>query len=365
MRNLTLRPSGLFVNAPPPEVPGFAAGTTVHTWDHREAFLKEGIYLCPAYDKDPNLPVKRGKNKVTKSCEFISSGKPCRVCWERPDVRVSYQLHISIRPKPEQLRKGRLISDVIASQADMSPEFLYKQPKPKYREKEKSFLLEGGINLTSENVIAYPNELLGKYVYDSRLHPTLFSITGKMNALSLSTQGGHPSVTGGVCHMATEREIRKLQRTEFNEMKYPNLATRPKGVGLVCASCYATGNRYIYTMNIKQKASVRKWLEQGLARGEGFVGSSLAKAFKFMQTALRSGFEAIPGVTLGQVVRINPGFFRFFDSGDLGDHPADLFEEFLNFASQCPDTMFWLPTRTWVYRNVRKDLAKLYKEYAR
>lgn len=81
--NLVLRPSALFLNALPPRVPGMAAGTMVMTDGRGADMLQavEGIWKCPAYFG--------GK---TESCTENHSG-PCRVCWDRPDLPVSYMYH--------------------------------------------------------------------------------------------------------------------------------------------------------------------------------------------------------------------------------------------------------------------------------
>lgn len=67
--NVTLRPSALFFNAPAPRIPGFAAGTTASPAD-----LDDDTWTCPA-------PGQGGK------C------LDCRVCWDAPEMPVSYHQH--------------------------------------------------------------------------------------------------------------------------------------------------------------------------------------------------------------------------------------------------------------------------------
>jgi len=62
--NVTVRPSALFFDAPPPRIDGFAAGTTATT----------GGFSCPA-------SLQGGE------C------RDCRVCWDEPDREVSYHKH--------------------------------------------------------------------------------------------------------------------------------------------------------------------------------------------------------------------------------------------------------------------------------
>jgi Gene product 88 len=62
--NVTVRPSALDVGAPSPIVPGLAAGSTVNG----------GGFQCPAIHQNHEC-------------------RDCRVCWNSPDVPVSYSLH--------------------------------------------------------------------------------------------------------------------------------------------------------------------------------------------------------------------------------------------------------------------------------
>lgn len=65
--NVTVRPSALAIDDDPPSVPGLAAGAAVHTPGrcHQDAFPCPGACI-------PNN---------------------CRVCWDRPEIPVSYPLH--------------------------------------------------------------------------------------------------------------------------------------------------------------------------------------------------------------------------------------------------------------------------------
>jgi hypothetical protein len=62
--NVTVRPSALFFNAPPPRIPGFAAGSTA----------SDGEYTCPAPDQG-------------NACGS------CRTCWSEPQLEVTYRAH--------------------------------------------------------------------------------------------------------------------------------------------------------------------------------------------------------------------------------------------------------------------------------
>jgi hypothetical protein len=73
-----LRPSALFIDTPPPVVPGLAAGTTVLATVNR----MKGVYRCPALDGDGTCA----------SC-VTPQGKPLFICFTRPDIAVGFPLH--------------------------------------------------------------------------------------------------------------------------------------------------------------------------------------------------------------------------------------------------------------------------------
>jgi hypothetical protein len=91
--NLTLRPSALFVNNPPPTLPGFSAGS----------MCARGIQLDPLYDKQGNLvrpPVVRLPDGVWDcpayaggSVEHTCIAQGCRACWDEPNRPVNYREH--------------------------------------------------------------------------------------------------------------------------------------------------------------------------------------------------------------------------------------------------------------------------------
>ena len=352
-RNLTVRPSGLLINELPPMIPGLAAGTAVHTWDQRERFRKAGVHICPAYDISPEQKKAKRGQKISKSCEYNETG-PCRVCWNHPEIPVSYQLHPPSMPRAEQAARRKTMFELMLANANVSPDLAMRPFTPKWVEKTKTFDLMNGPALYVKNM-AYPQHLHGPQIKDGDCTPALFSITAKMNALSISTPAGHPSVTGGCCPMASLAHLKKLQKGNFKNIAYPSLSNVKDQARIVCSLCYATGNRYIYLANARQKAAMMRWMNLNIDK-KNFIGESLAHAFKFAQEWLRSSFSGVPGTTWGRIVKINPDYFRFFDSGDLGDHASALFEEILHFTSSCPDAKFWLPTRTWVYGAHREHM---------
>lgn len=71
--NLSLRPSALFTSAPPPAIPGMAAGST--SIDGR---MDAPVWNCPAYEGDGD-----------HSCAAAG----CRVCWSAPRKPVNYLTH--------------------------------------------------------------------------------------------------------------------------------------------------------------------------------------------------------------------------------------------------------------------------------
>jgi hypothetical protein len=157
--------------------------------------------------------------------------------------------------------------------------------------------------------------------------------------------------------MGTEREMRRLQASKdgFALIGYPNLASRPKGQPLICANCYATGNRYIYKTNVKQKAANAAWIDQYVGQ-PGTVAQGLVSAISHMTAFLGSASEPVPEMTNSRLLKIDPEYFRFFDAGDLGYHASDLLNEIIAMAISLPMVKFWLPTRTWVYAEVRQHI---------
>lgn len=71
-KNLTLRPSALFIEARPPKIPGLDAGSMSRLGD-----AEKPIWNCPAYKSDEH------------SC--ASAG--CRVCWVSGRTEVNYKTH--------------------------------------------------------------------------------------------------------------------------------------------------------------------------------------------------------------------------------------------------------------------------------
>jgi hypothetical protein len=81
-RNLVIRPSALFVNSPPPMLPGCSAGSMCakgRQIDSGVVTLPGGVYDCPAY--------------AGESIHHTCAAKNCRVCWEEPTVPVNYREH--------------------------------------------------------------------------------------------------------------------------------------------------------------------------------------------------------------------------------------------------------------------------------
>lgn len=78
--NLIVRPSALYFNEEPPYVNGLAGGTSVCV----EGRKKIGVYQCPAYSYE---------EKTCASAEGPDGDKPCRVCWDYPDMEVNYPPH--------------------------------------------------------------------------------------------------------------------------------------------------------------------------------------------------------------------------------------------------------------------------------
>jgi len=72
-KNLALRPSALFTSAPPPQIPGMAAGTT-----SVEGKMKKPVKNCPAYEGD---------------AEHSCAAARCRTCWAEKHKPVNYMTH--------------------------------------------------------------------------------------------------------------------------------------------------------------------------------------------------------------------------------------------------------------------------------
>lgn len=120
---LVVRPSAYHFNDPAPEIPGMAAGSTSH-YPRLGDPLESGItdFVCPAYAAEgacadavrlamatyrrnpghepPHILMseKRALEEYRKGLSsaerrITNDGWDCRVCWIRPDWRVSYKAH--------------------------------------------------------------------------------------------------------------------------------------------------------------------------------------------------------------------------------------------------------------------------------
>jgi len=177
------------------------------------------------------------------------------------------------------------------------------------------------------------------------VHTALFTAAGKMDGFSFSLPAGLPRLSGGVCDMASERILRNLERRAegFFDVPHDPLHPRPKKDVLVCETCYALKNRYTFVSSNRKLAIVREWTRKALA--SGLLHVHLEHAISFLQR-----FDDFLHRNL-----LNTRFFRFFDAGDIPSNA--LFAAIHELAMSKPDTMFWVPTRRWVYREFR-DLVE-------
>ena len=351
MDNVIVRCSGLVHNASPPVVgiPGLAAGTTVHHDDWSDEFRSRGIHLCPAYQGEKAL-----------SCEFNDVGA-CRVCWDHPDVPVSYMFHAATKASKGNLEDNRNLMLAIA-EAGMEPDLILKPIRTGSKESGE-VQITGGPMLVSRSEPVYPPKHNGKpwRIKPGKYETTLFTVTSKMNALSWSVRAGHPDVTGGVCFMAEEYAFRHWQNQDagFKEIPYPVLKGRYMDRHpLVCDMCYAQGNNFRYDAPARKQCANTVWsgmlLDPKNDFRVGYMAGQLSKAYSHMFGKEKS---------LLDTARVRLSYFRFFDSGDLGHHSERMLEELLMFASDFPATRFWLPTRMWIYRETRRAMSRLFKRF--
>lgn len=99
--------------------------------------------------------------------------------------------------------------------------------------------------------------------------------------------------------------------------------------GTTCKGCYALKGRYIF-------GNVRHAMARRYATYR-FSGGSIWNTFRlvlsrFLNWNLENHSQGI-----------DPGYFRWFDSGDISDYGQ--FCEICEIARDCPDIRFWLPTR--------------------
>jgi hypothetical protein len=86
-KNLSLRPSALFVDALPPRGLKTKLGTAEGSMSVPGDPTDPKVYMCPAsYQGDPEW-VDVG------SCLHNYTGRKCRACWVRPDLKVNYWTH--------------------------------------------------------------------------------------------------------------------------------------------------------------------------------------------------------------------------------------------------------------------------------
>jgi hypothetical protein len=122
--NLALRPSAYHFNEKAPVIPGMAAGSTSHYWESKKGGLKvdpilSGIadWKCPAYEEVEGVKGTSCKGALERVRKVWVSGPhgeafqrleremtpeeraltnnctDCRVCWLKPNWRVSYAAH--------------------------------------------------------------------------------------------------------------------------------------------------------------------------------------------------------------------------------------------------------------------------------
>jgi hypothetical protein len=100
----------------------------------------------------------------------------------------------------------------------------------------------------------------------------------------------------------------------------------------ICSRCYAAKHRYKWG-NVKKVLEWRQrwWLET---------------APKARATAIAVAVEK----------EGSPRYFRCYDSGDLD---LSAFETWHEVAELLPDTLLWIPTRTWILSEYLSELVKL------
>jgi hypothetical protein len=99
-----------------------------------------------------------------------------------------------------------------------------------------------------------------------------------------------------------------------------------------CAFCYASGGRY-QMPNVKNTQ---------LERYQWWKNTPENTRIDIISQALN---------------RMKNQFFRVFDSGDFGC-PEDIIT-WGKVIKECPDTLFWIPTKIWVFPDFYKKLLRL------
>ncbi len=180
---------------------------------------------------------------------------------------------------------------------------------------------------------------------------SLLSWTSKMGAPSFSLPAGAVE-TGGSCPGAAGGQSvvpeKKLLATAKIVRKVTGRPVRLQQA--ICNYCYATGGQY--ATGQVQVAQVMRYLWVKEALRDGSFVPTMVWAIQNADYVLdgRKKKSVAPDGTKKEVPTYlgerHPGrYFRIHDSGDFFS-PAYL-QAWKDIADQCPDIMFWAPTRCW------------------
>ena len=167
----------------------------------------------------------------------------------------------------------------------------------------------------------------------------LFTYTSKMNCASFSLAAG-PQEQGGTCRPADEEDLRGRHLGKYHQ----SLSDRAPFETFICDTCYAGKGQYIHRFSGTNSQVIRYfWAEQALEEGR-FV-EEMVGAIRHLQTA-------VPAAKMREY-NCDPRFFRIHDSGEF--YSKKYYRAWVDVCREMRDTLFWAPTRLWVYPDWRRE----------
>jgi len=170
----------------------------------------------------------------------------------------------------------------------------------------------------------------------------LLTWTSKMGCWSFSLPAGAP-VAGGTCPGAVAgQSVSSLVQIKGQARRVQQVLGAPVSVAdAICQRCYATGNsRYGRTNMIAKQTLLYAWTQAAVKDG----------SFAEVMTAAIKGADTLPnggdrGSNSYLPERWPQKFFRIHDSGDFFSEAY--VAAWKQVARNCPEFMFWAPTRIW------------------
>jgi hypothetical protein len=187
---------------------------------------------------------------------------------------------------------------------------------------------------------------------------SLLTWTSKMGCWSFSLPAGAP-VGGGTCPGSVAgQSLSSLAQIQGQAAKVKSILGKPVSVeDAICQRCYATGNtRYGRTSMIVKQTLLYAWVLAALKDG----------SFVDVMTAAINNADTLPyggdrGTNSYLPERWPKKFFRIHDSGDF--FSLEYLKAWKQVARNCPDFVFWAPTRMWAHAEGSKWIREVNGDY--